>query len=251
MKSLKLITICVVVGMLLTAGADVKGSVTRLLLHFDEDMNDYSGQNHPITPNGNVQLDTTEKKSGTASLLLADASDYLTSADSPDWDILADNTDCWTIDFFVLHDSLDYQYYLGQVQGGTLRWGMYYDEGGIAFYGGSSGISLAPAGPISDDLWHWIVFCKVGSNYGMYLDGNQVNYLSSTNTGDYNGMLEIGTYAGTYSFNGNMDELRITHDNIYSAEPSPDLQNQINNPEPATICLLGLGALSLLRKKHA
>lgn len=253
----KLITICLVMGVLLALGVDVNAAVDkRLALHFDgadgaTSTIDASPQNHAVTFRGNAHLSVANKAAGTASLLLNGSSD-LTLADSPDWDILASNNDNWTIDFLVLQGNQSYQYYLNQQQGGPLRWGMYYDNG-IGFYGGSSGVTLNPAGKITDNNWHWIALCKVGDKYAMYEDGKQINYTKTSSTGNYDGTLCIGSYAGSYCFSGNMDELRIIHDNVFGAAPTAGLTDNIkyvSTPEPTTICLLGLGALSLIRKKR-
>ena len=243
--------------MLLIASADVKATV--LLLHFDGEDGakttvDSSPSGHtPIDFFGDAELDIAEKKWGSASLLLDGNGDYLTIADSPDWDILANAADDWTIDFWVRQDSSGYQYYLGQNQGGTLRWGMYYDNG-LGFYSGF-GISLAPAEPISDSNWHHIAFCKVADEYAMYKDGQQINYTQTSSVGDYDGILEIGAYGTSYSFDGHMDELRIANSNAYDASPQSDCSDTIEVPtgpipEPATICLLGLGCLALIRRKR-
>jgi len=253
-KMKKLTTICALVGVLLTASADVKATV--LSLNFDgadgaTTTVDSSPNGHtPINFFGNAQLDTAEKKSGSASLLLDGSGDYLTIADSPDWDVLADAADDWTIDFWVQQHSYGYQYYLGQRQGGTQRWAIYY-ENGLGFYSGF-GISLAPAEPISDSDWHWIAFCKVADEYAMYKDGRQINYTKTSAVGDITGILEIGTYATMYCFDGRMDKLRITHSNTFDASPNEYKTDTIvfHSPEPATIALLGLGALGLLRRKR-
>jgi hypothetical protein len=254
----ELITVCLVAAVLLTWSVDASATINkRIALHFDgldgaTSTADASPQKHTVTFRGNAQLDTAYQAAGSASLLLnVNGSSDLTSADSPDWDILASNTDNWTVDFYVRQTNKGYQYYLSQQQGGPLRWGMYYDNG-IGFYGGSSGVSLSPAGAISDNNWHWIAFCKVGDKYAMYEDGKQVNYTQTSSTGNYDGPLYIGSYAGTYGFGGNMDELRIIHDNVFGAAPTAGLMNTISyvsTPEPATIALLGLGALSLIRRK--
>ncbi len=254
----KLITICLVAGVLLMWSVDANAAVNkRLSLHFDgldgaTSTVDTSPQNHTVTFRGTAQLDTAYKAAGSASLLLNGNSD-LTSADSTDWDILASNTDNWTIDFYVKQNTQGYQYYLSQQQGGPLRWGMYYDNG-VGLYGGSSGVSLSPAGKITDNNWHWIALCKVSDTYAVYKDGKQVSYTKTSSTGNYDGPLYIGSYAGTYDFSGNMDELRIIHDNLFGAAPTAGLTNTISyvtTPEPATVALLGLGALSLLRRKRS
>jgi hypothetical protein len=177
-------------------------------------------------------------------LLLDGTNDYASSPDHPDWDILASSTDSWTIDFYVKQVSQGYQYYLSQ----GWCWSIYY-ENGLAFSG--SGVSLSSAGPISDSDWHWIAFCKVGNEYALYKDGQQINYTKDDDTGVIDRTLDIGSYlGGFYYFNGHMDELRITHDNLFGAHPDAGLADSITNiPEPATIALLGLGSLALLRRR--
>lgn len=251
----KLITICAVIGILLTASSPVKGTLdTRLAIYFDGADGatatvDSSPQHHTVSLLNGAQLDTAEKKRGSASLLLDGSGDCLTSADSADWDILASNTDNWTIDFYVKHNSTaGWQVYLSHFY----AWYMHYDNG-LGFQG--SGISLTPASPISDSEWHWITFCKVGDKYAMYKDGTQINYTQDSDTGSIDYTLTIGGYLGSlYCVNGHMDELRITHENLFGASPNANKTDVIgyvaHTPEPTTVCLLGLGALSLLRRKH-
>ncbi|MCJ7730035.1 MAG: LamG domain-containing protein [Sedimentisphaerales bacterium] len=254
----KLITICVVVGLLLIVSANVKGAMDPcLLLHFDGTDGqtttvDSSGQGHSISLFNGAKLDTSTKApvvGGTASLLLDGSNDYGTLLSSPDWDIFASNTDSWTTDFYVKHDTLPgNQVYLSRWE--PPRWLMSY-EGGLELWG-NFGPVLSPAGAISDSEWHWIAFCKVGDKYALYKDGQQVNYTQNSGTATINAPLYIGCYLESAGFfDGHMDELRIFHANVFDANPSSGLTDTIIYiPEPATIGLLGLGALSLLRRKR-
>jgi hypothetical protein len=249
----KLITICVVVGLLLTVSADVKGVTTRLLLHFDDNMNDSSGQNHPITPYGGARLDTTEKKFGSASLLLDGSDDYLTSANGHDWNITANTTDAWTVDFWVQHDKLSGDAtYLTYQQTSSAKWFISHSSSsGLSFSGYS--ISLPGGGKILDNNWHWIALCKVADKLAMYEDGKQVNYGQMSIAKSVDGLLTIGSRQGGVNFfGGNMDNLRIANSNFLGASPNinkTDVISYVSNPEPTTIALLGLGALSLIRRK--
>ncbi|MFZ0033954.1 MAG: LamG-like jellyroll fold domain-containing protein [Sedimentisphaerales bacterium] len=266
----RLITICMVLGMLLIASADVNAVIdTRLLLHLNGEDGatttvDSSAQNHaPISFFGNAQLDTAYKYDGSASLLLDGTGDYLTTPDSADWDICGSSTDNWTIDFRVkMTDHSGSEYFIAQGENSTNRWGLLHTHGsGIRFLMMSNGTLAinAPAqhvGEIKDTDWHWIALSKVGSLYGVYLDGKQVAYTNDTSTDIFAAPLDIGQdgYSSNY-LASHMDDLRIAHSNIFDASPNATLTNTITYvacvPEPATIVLLGLGALSLLHRKRS
>ena len=62
---------------------------------------DSSGSAHTITPSGNTHTDTTIKKIGTASAQFDGNGDYLTLADSADWDIGTN----WTAEFWAYNST--------------------------------------------------------------------------------------------------------------------------------------------------
>ncbi|MGA1979032.1 MAG: LamG-like jellyroll fold domain-containing protein [Sedimentisphaerales bacterium] len=272
-----LITICVVVGMLLTVNVDVKAVIApSLWLQFEGPDGqtttvDSSANAHTIallgTPAPQAQLDTDYHAVGAASLLLDGSNDYATAAPttSPDWDICASNTDNWTISFYVRLDT--HAGTTGLMYQGTdasNRWAIRNVHGnGLLFSVMSSASDVISTGygrEITDSDWHWIALCKIGdgssSRYALYNDGNQANYTSDPDTRDFTGLLNIGRTSGPgtsyYYTDGNMDEVMIYHDNVFGANPNSDKTDHITNiPEPATIALLGLGALSLLRRKRS
>ncbi|MCJ7730036.1 MAG: PEP-CTERM sorting domain-containing protein [Sedimentisphaerales bacterium] len=269
----KLITICVAIGILLTVSANVKGALIAdpcLLLHFDSTTDgqtttvDSSPHVHTIALVPQAQLDTAYQAVGTASLLLDGSGDYATAAPttSADWDIVASNADNWTVDFYVRldnHSTIEGLMYQGS--NASNRWAIrHYGSGtnrGFIFTVMSSMsevISTGYGGEITDSDWHWIALCKVGSNYAIYKDGTQVNYTPDTSTANFTGLLNIGrttSAIGYYYTNGNMDEVRIFHANVFGAAPNSGKTDFINIPEPATMALFGLGSLALLRKRRA
>jgi hypothetical protein len=77
-------------------------SFTRLLLHFDGAdaatyFRDHSASAHAVTSNGDAQIDVAQSKFGSVSGSFDGTGDYLTAADSSDWDF---GTGAFTIEFW-------------------------------------------------------------------------------------------------------------------------------------------------------
>ena len=192
---------------------------------------------HAVTFNVTAQLDTAQKKFGAASLLLDGDSDYLSIGDSVDWDIIGSATDDWTIDFFVKHtDHAGSEYYTGQNEDDSNGWWINHLHGsGLRFAattGGSVVINTGYGGEISDTNWHHVAMCKVGSDYGMYLDGAQVSHTNDSTTDTYAVGLTIGDYrAGAGAlYSGHIDEFRIQHSNVFGAAPNSTPDDTITAP---------------------
>ena len=83
--------------------AHTADSDTKLLLHFESQDNSAQAGNIPKIPkfNGDAQIDTAQYKFGSGSYLFDGTGDYISIPDSSDWDIFANTTDSWTVDFWV------------------------------------------------------------------------------------------------------------------------------------------------------
>jgi len=205
---------------------------TVLLLHCES--HDVSDSVHIPTFVGNAQIDTSDKKFGTGSLILDGNSDYLQFADSDDWDVVASNSDNWTIDLWVKHtDHVGSEIYLSQIDvGGTEYWQLFHEHGvGLKFevYDDPSVIITLSGGEITDSDWHHIALCKVADKYGIYKDGTQIAYVQDSSTLTLSEDLRIGFNRFDY-FDGNMDEIRIKKSNTFFASPNSDKTDTIIVP---------------------
>lgn len=213
----------------------------RLMLHFngaDGDTNtvDATGRHGTITFNGTAQLDTAETKWGTAALLLDGNSDYLSIANSEDWYICSDADEDWTIDFWVKHDDhAGTETYIQHYEDGDNSWRIVHVHGsGVRFYvesGAAVVIDTGSGGEITDTNWHHIALCKVGDEYGLYVDGSQVAYTQDSSVDTFAGSLYIGATGtpGNY-YDGSIDELRIDNSNHFSAAPNVGESDTITEP---------------------
>uniref|UniRef100_A0A6M3IVP1 Putative lectin/glucanase superfamily protein n=2 Tax=viral metagenome TaxID=1070528 RepID=A0A6M3IVP1_9ZZZZ len=219
------------------------GANDKLLLHLngadgDTSTTDSSTSAHTIVFHGNAQLDTADKKWGTASLLCDGTTDYLSINDSADWDICASAVDSWTIDFWIKFNVINpvANFLVTQYESIYGFWVIaHYPDSGLGFmFANDVGliIDTGTGGIISDTTtWHHVALCKVAEMYGMYLDGQQVTWCSDSSTDTLTGALIIGAAGpGTYSLNGWMDEVKITHENYFSAAPNSGKSDTITVP---------------------
>lgn len=187
---------------------------------------DESNGNHTITFNGNAQLDTAQKKFGTASLLLDGTGDYISLSDSADWDVFASNSDNWTIGLFIRPAIITGSHTLiNQYSNGDNQWLISKENAEIRLLvisGGNTLISTVVGGTLTQDNWHHIALCKVGNEYGLYLDENQVGYTQDDDILNLSAPLIFGAADGGIGayFTGHMDGIRILKSNIFSASPN-------------------------------
>ena len=201
-----------------------------------------SSGHHAITFVQTAQLDTAVKKWGTASLLLDGNSDYISCADSADWDVVASNTDDWTVDFWVKHREASestVMHYVTHYEDMSNYWSIYYNPAdGLYFYVKSGGVGKTFAyqlgSPFEDTDWHHIALCKVADEYGIYKDGVQVAYDQNSWVDTFSGLLEIGRRGdGDAYLDGHIDEIRIQHSNYFGAAPNATPDDTITEPTSA------------------
>jgi len=186
---------------------------TVLLLHCDgtdasTSFPDSSPANHTVTAGGNCQVDTAQFKFGTGSALFDGNGDYLTSADSPDWDFSTGN---FTIDFWVRFNTTGNNAFIDRgngVNGYTLE---LQGGGALAWAGGGAGVKTETWTP-STGTWYHIAVVKVSSTLHFYIDGTELGSgTSDSNDYTYSTDLFIGQLAtGIRFMDGWMDEIRIT-----------------------------------------
>lgn len=197
---------------------------------------DFSEKGHSVNFTSTAQLDTAVKKFGSASLLLDGASDDINIADSDDWNLFRSNSDDVIVDMFVKHDDhVGTEAYIGQYEDASNWWLLWHVHGsGIRFYFNSSGsgiIDTGFAGEITDTDQHHVALCKIGNEYGVYVDGVQVSYVQSTETDMLTGSLFIGQQGDdTNWFDGHIDHLRIIKNNVFSAAPNSTPDDTITIP---------------------
>jgi len=216
---------------------------TKLLLHcngVDESttFTDESDSAHTVTAHETAQVDTTNKKWGTGSLQLDGNSDYLSIPDSADWDLVGSNADNWTVDFWVkfnLTNISTVEPLISQDEGASDGWYIFRnisEEIRFNFFSATV-LQINPGGIVVNDTdWHHIAFIKIGTEYALYVDGQQGAYGTTASIDTFSAPITIGYNPNTYTgyFNGYLDEIRIQHSNYFNASPNSTPDDTIMVP---------------------
>jgi hypothetical protein len=171
-----------------------------------------------ITAVGNAQVDTalTDPFGGNAGVLLLDGSgDYLSLADSADWDFSADFTiECWVrLAGAALSGGFDPCFLSGTTTaGGSNEWYFNYNTSTsrVVFGNTTVGDIASSAGALSTATWYHLCAQRTGSTTKVSVDGTWGSGAtnSSSHVGDG---LFIGAIRSSGGYiNGAMDEIRIT-----------------------------------------
>jgi len=167
-----------------------------------------------LTFAGNAQLDTAQKKFGTASILFDNVGDSVTLADSEVWDMFKSASEDYTFELQVKHvDHAGTETYIAHVQGGSDYWYLTHIHGTglLCIVNTSSGLSISlSGGEITDTNWHHVSVVKEGITLTLRLDGVTVASGTITKFRDFAGTLRLGMFNSSNYFNGWIDEVRIT-----------------------------------------
>jgi hypothetical protein len=172
----------------------------------------------PGSAYGNVSYNTTSYKFGTAAGEFHGSGDYLSLADTTDWNFWNED---FTVDFWIrLSATGTYYELLSQHINDDNRYELYYPGNGqlwISIYEGAVQKALIytnDAVITASNTWYHIAFVRSGNTAYIFLNG--VSQTLSTTTafsaaiGDLAATLQIGARSGLYNFAGYIDELRIS-----------------------------------------
>lgn len=184
-----------------------------------------SAQAKTVSPNGDAQLDTAQKKFGTASGLLDGTGDFLSIHDDSDFAI---GSGAWTIDCWIRMSSLPGSFYTvaSQTDTGNYSWviSIYKnapDDYHVAYQyslnGTDSFTLIDHAMTISANTWYHFACVRTGDTIKIFLDGNLVDS-QNLGAGDslYNSTADFligsscaGGSPGVNPFAGWIDEFRF------------------------------------------
>lgn len=206
----------------------VDDSYTKALLHFDgadasTTFTDESGKSW--TAASNAQIDTAQSVFGGASGLFDGTDDYISTADSADWNLDdGSNANKWTIDCRVRFAAVNRSHMIcEQYVNVNSYWQflVFYNPGvdtRVMFQLVAGGVVVVQIQYIwtpSANVWYHLALVKDGTNgYAIFIDGTKVTgWDTATDTiGDLAGALTIGgsTNFTPYWMAGWIDEFRLS-----------------------------------------
>ncbi|MHA1949998.1 MAG: LamG-like jellyroll fold domain-containing protein, partial [Candidatus Thorarchaeota archaeon] len=199
---------------------------TALLLNFSFPDNsleiaDTSGQDHIVTQSGNATLAPNHFKWGNGALCLNGVDQYLTLAESTDFDLKTDTTvDVW----FKLNQPNSDNGLISYVQDNDNRWFIGINHTtptlNFEFFERTAAVTNANTStPINgnDNDWHHFIFSKIAGVGSFWLDGIQIAYMTGLVTQTLSpATLSIGSINGVNLLDGYLDDFRITDNNAFN-----------------------------------
>ena len=179
-----------------------------------------NGGSHTWTAIGNAQLDTAEKKFGSASAILDGSGDRIQLTATSDMLFTGDFTISFQLRIAVINgihvlmapSDISDNFQLAV-----------YSDGRIDFYAGSTQVCTSSAGVITANTWKHIALTRSGSTVKIWVDGVEVASGTRSGTiGRSDSNFNFGMYAdGSYPLNGHFDELAVNTTCLYSGSFTP------------------------------
>jgi hypothetical protein len=196
-----------------------------------------------ITANGNAQIDTADSKFGGASADLDGTGDYLSLADSDDWDFGTGNM---TIDFWVKFDSFTgdpFVFFNGETSSPTYH-GAQISTTNInwLYYSGGYLLNMNKTVSLSTGTWYHLAFIRGwggnANDFAITVDGSIAGTVTTqvVTLPNRSESFIIGSYGGTGQFlNGHIDEYRINKGiarwTANFTPPNAEYYGAINRPQ--------------------
>lgn len=214
-------------------------SSVSLLLHMDGSNNsttftDSSSNALTVTANGNAQISTAQSKFGGASALFDGSGDSV-HISSPPSALVNWASGNFTIEYWIrasaftqagnqnssvvvgnMSATTNVNYWsFGPISNGTVRF----------FYYNGAEVMLTTATALSINTWYHLAFVKNGTGLAIYIDGvsSATGTVSGTPQSSTTTNFCIGQFANT-SFNGYIDELRVTTTARYTSGFTPRVE---------------------------
>ncbi len=218
-------------------------SSTTALWKFESNLADSSPNHHDGTfkPSGSPTYATGKIGSG---IKLNGINQYVYIPPHPtDFDVTTSISDDWTIDLWVKEENLVPKncelVSRGCGSSGPSPWWQFTlnELWNISFWSYSAVPNIMANGSyIYDGNWHHVAMVKKAANIGLYVDGIQVGYDTQETGWDPDCEVLIGAVNWISSiqnfFKGTLDEVRVSHGNIFDADPDPELTDSFFvNPE--------------------
>jgi len=172
-----------------------------------------------VTCNGDAKIDTSQFKFGASSVKFDGTGDYLSLADSADWDYGANN---FTIDFWLrpnAYPAVTARLYHHKNTGNSALIIIQYNSTGSITFNvqktdGSDVIVMTSANTFATGSWYHVAVARNGNNWYLFVNGVTEAFQSgvSDTIADLNSTLYIGIHSdlSSYPFNGWLDDYRIS-----------------------------------------
>ncbi len=204
-------------------------SYTKLMLHFDgTGANFVDSELAPtktITVIGGATQSATQSKFGGKSMYLAATTDYLSTAQSTDFDFGAVD---FTIDGWIYPTSIPagQMELISKATDGTHKWSFNYTQTAIQFWdytGAGFGIQTVQPYTLTTNAWYHLALVRSANVYTIYVNGTKIGdtYTNSTAVSAWSGATLVGHYHVGY-----IDEVRVSNGIArWTANFTPPTQN--------------------------